>query len=118
MGKAPGRYNLHLGATWRVPASAPASAENITEPQILAELDALIGPLGQRARGGERFGVLSFAPASAPVIDSAGDFEPEQRYFPAGAHRRRPADLGRPAGPPGGAGRGAGPPSMPGRWTP
>lgn len=43
VGKAPGRYNLHLGGN-RIGTRIPRMyKENITEPEILASLDELIG---------------------------------------------------------------------------
>ena len=74
VGKAPGRYNLHLGATWgtRIPR---LHLENITEPQILAELDALIGRWASERNPDECFGDFVIrAGIIAPVIDSARDF--------------------------------------------
>ncbi|QMV15665.1 assimilatory sulfite reductase (NADPH) hemoprotein subunit [Vibrio spartinae] len=56
VGKAPGRYNLHLGgnrAGTRVPKMYQ---ENITEQQILAEIDQLVERWATERREGEYFG--------------------------------------------------------------
>ncbi|XNM76481.1 hypothetical protein ACLK19_18415 [Escherichia coli] len=51
MGKAPGRYNLHLGGN-RIGTRIPRMyKENITEPEILASLDELIGRWAKSASG-------------------------------------------------------------------
>jgi sulfite reductase (NADPH) hemoprotein beta-component len=56
VGKAPGRYNLHLGgnkAGTRVPKMYK---ENITDTQILEEIDALVGQWAEQRNEGEAFG--------------------------------------------------------------
>jgi len=56
VGKAPGRYNLHLGgnkAGTRVPKMYQ---ENITDKQILQEIDQLVGRWAQERNAGEAFG--------------------------------------------------------------
>ena len=56
VGKAPGRYNLHLGgnrAGTRVPKMYK---ENITDKQILEELDHLVGRWSTERIQGEGFG--------------------------------------------------------------
>lgn len=56
VGKAPGRYNLHLGgnkAGTRVPKMYK---ENITDAQILEEIDALVGQWAEQRNEGEAFG--------------------------------------------------------------
>ncbi|MGF1751564.1 assimilatory sulfite reductase (NADPH) hemoprotein subunit [Vibrio cionasavignyae] len=56
VGKAPGRYNLHLGgnkAGTRVPKMYK---ENITDKQILQELDSLVGEWAQKRTNKEAFG--------------------------------------------------------------
>ncbi|MHA2940390.1 assimilatory sulfite reductase (NADPH) hemoprotein subunit [Vibrio sp. RC27] len=56
VGKAPGRYNLHLGgnrAGTRVPKMYK---ENITEKQILEEIDQLAGRWAKERESGECFG--------------------------------------------------------------
>ncbi|AWA07773.1 assimilatory sulfite reductase (NADPH) hemoprotein subunit [Aeromonas hydrophila] len=75
VGKAPGRYNLHLGGNLEGTRIPRLHLENITEQQILAELDALIGRWAKDRNAGECFGDFVIrAGIIAPVIDSARDF--------------------------------------------
>lgn len=75
VGKAPGRYNFHIGgnvAGTRIPRMY---RENITEPQILAEIDTLVGRWASEREAGEGFGDFVIrAGIVKPVIDSARDF--------------------------------------------
>ncbi len=75
VGKAPGRYNLHLGgnkAGTRVPKMY---RENITEKQILDELDQLIARWSKEREQGEAFGDFVIrAGIIAEVIVSKRDF--------------------------------------------
>ncbi|MCY9821056.1 assimilatory sulfite reductase (NADPH) hemoprotein subunit [Aeromonas media] len=75
VGKAPGRYNLHLGGNLEGTRIPRLHQENITEPQILAELDTLIGRWAKERDGNECFGDFVIrVGVVAPVIDSARDF--------------------------------------------
>ncbi|PKQ72732.1 assimilatory sulfite reductase (NADPH) hemoprotein subunit [Aeromonas sobria] len=75
VGKAPGRYNLHLGGNLEGTRIPRLYQENITEPQILAELDTLIGRWAKERNAGECFGDFVIrVGVIAPVIDSARDF--------------------------------------------
>ena len=75
VGKAPGRYNLHLGGNLEGTRIPRLHLENITEPQILAELDTLIGRWATERDGNECFGDFVIrVGVIAPVIDSARDF--------------------------------------------
>ena len=75
VGKAPGRYNLHLGGNLEGTRIPRLYQENITEPQILAELDSLIGRWAKERNPNECFGDFVIrAGVVAPVIDSARDF--------------------------------------------
>ncbi|SIQ44467.1 sulfite reductase (NADPH) beta subunit [Aeromonas sp. RU39B] len=75
VGKAPGRYNLHLGGNLEGTRIPRMYRENITEAQILAELDSLIGRWALEREAGEAFGDFVIrAGIVAPVIDSARDF--------------------------------------------
>ncbi|WP_392400477.1 assimilatory sulfite reductase (NADPH) hemoprotein subunit [Aeromonas salmonicida] len=75
VGKAPGRYNLHLGGNLEGTRIPRLYQENITEPQILAELDRLIGRWATERNQGECFGDFVIRTGVvAPVIDSARDF--------------------------------------------
>ena len=75
VGKAPGRYNLHLGGNREGTRIPRMYQENITEQQILAELDTLIGRWATERNKKECFGdFVVRAGIVAPVIDSAKDF--------------------------------------------
>ncbi|MFM1691172.1 assimilatory sulfite reductase (NADPH) hemoprotein subunit [Aeromonas salmonicida] len=75
VGKAPGRYNLHLGGNLEGTRIPRLYQENITEPQILAELDRLIGSWAAERTAAECFGDFVIRTGVvAPVIDSARDF--------------------------------------------
>jgi sulfite reductase (NADPH) hemoprotein beta-component len=56
VGKAPGRYNLMLGADHRGQRLNALYRENIDEPAILAALDPLLADYARRRGDGERFG--------------------------------------------------------------
>ncbi|WP_421201985.1 assimilatory sulfite reductase (NADPH) hemoprotein subunit [Aeromonas enteropelogenes] len=75
VGKAPGRYNLHLGGNLEGTRIPRLHQENITEPQILAELDSLIGRWATERNPDECFGDFVIrAGVVAPVVNSAVDF--------------------------------------------
>ncbi|OEE48505.1 assimilatory sulfite reductase (NADPH) hemoprotein subunit [Vibrio anguillarum] len=75
VGKAPGRYNLHLGgnrAGTRVPKMYK---ENITDVQILQEIDELVGRWASERLEGEGFGDFTIrAGIIEEVIISKRDF--------------------------------------------
>lgn len=75
VGKAPGRYNLHLGGNREGTRIPRMYKENITDAQILEEMDALIGRWASEREAGEGFGDFVIrAGIIAPVLDSARDF--------------------------------------------
>ncbi|WP_417618758.1 assimilatory sulfite reductase (NADPH) hemoprotein subunit [Oceanisphaera sp.] len=75
VGKAPGRYNLHLGGNREGTRIPRMYKENITDTQIMQELDELIGRWAAERNSGEGFGDFVIrAGIIAPVIDSARDF--------------------------------------------
>ncbi|MBO1519242.1 assimilatory sulfite reductase (NADPH) hemoprotein subunit [Oceanisphaera pacifica] len=75
VGKAPGRYNLHLGGNREGTRIPRMYKENITDRQIMEELDQLIGRWSAERNSGEGFGDFVIrAGIIAPVIDSARDF--------------------------------------------
>ncbi|GAA3550963.1 assimilatory sulfite reductase (NADPH) hemoprotein subunit [Zobellella aerophila] len=75
VGKAPGRYNLHLGGNREGTRIPRMYRENITDAQILQEIDVLIGRWAAEREPGEGFGDFVIrAKVIAPVVDSARDF--------------------------------------------
>ncbi len=56
VGKAPGRYNLHLGGDARGQRLAVLHRENLAEAEFLAELDRLFTAWAADRSAGERFG--------------------------------------------------------------
>ena len=75
VGKAPGRYNLYLGASFEGTRLNKLYRENIQEAEILSELDTLFGQYAINRNDGETFG--NFCVRSGvikPVIDAARDF--------------------------------------------
>jgi len=56
VGKAPGKYNLYLGAGFRGDRLNKLYRENIGEAQILAELEPLIAAYAEQREAGEPFG--------------------------------------------------------------
>ncbi|WP_198650282.1 assimilatory sulfite reductase (NADPH) hemoprotein subunit [Oceanimonas marisflavi] len=75
VGKAPGRYNLHLGGNREGTRIPRMYRENITDRQILEEIDALVGRWAAERDAGEGFGDFVIrAGIIAPVVDSARDF--------------------------------------------
>ncbi|MDD1793830.1 assimilatory sulfite reductase (NADPH) hemoprotein subunit [Enterovibrio sp. ZSDZ42] len=56
VGKAPGRYNLHLGGNREGTRVPKMYKENITDAQILEDIDALVGRWATERNDGEGFG--------------------------------------------------------------
>ncbi len=56
VGKAPGRYNLHLGAAFDGTRLNRRVGENMDERQILSTLDEWLGRYASQREAGERFG--------------------------------------------------------------
>lgn len=75
VGKAPGRYNLHIGGN-RIGTRIPRMyRENITESEILASIDELVGRWAQERHGAESFGDFAIRVGIVrPVVDPARDF--------------------------------------------
>jgi sulfite reductase (NADPH) hemoprotein beta-component len=56
VGKAPGRYNFHLGGNRSGTRVPKMYKENITDRQILSEIDELVGRWAAERKGNEGFG--------------------------------------------------------------
>ncbi|MBK4785129.1 MAG: assimilatory sulfite reductase (NADPH) hemoprotein subunit [Pantoea sp. Pent] len=79
VGKAPGRYNLHIGGH-RIGTRIPRMyRENITENEILASIDELVARWARERTADEGFGDFVIrAGIVKPVVDPARDFwDPE-----------------------------------------
>jgi sulfite reductase (NADPH) hemoprotein beta-component len=75
VGKGPGKYNLHLGGNRQGTRIPRMYQENISEQQIMDELDLLIGRWAKDREPKEAFGDFVIRVGIiAPVIDSAKDF--------------------------------------------
>ncbi|MFV0548200.1 MAG: assimilatory sulfite reductase (NADPH) hemoprotein subunit [Limnobaculum xujianqingii] len=75
VGKAPDRYNLHIGGNREGTRIPRMYRENITSAQILSELDGLIGRWASDRQKQEGFGdYVIRAGIIKPVVDSARDF--------------------------------------------
>ncbi|MEQ4530456.1 MAG: assimilatory sulfite reductase (NADPH) hemoprotein subunit [Mixta sp.] len=75
VGKAPGRYNLHLGGNRSGTRIPRMYRENITEDEILSNIDELVGRWAQDRTPGEGFGDFTIrAGIIRPVVDPARDF--------------------------------------------
>ncbi|KHT61953.1 sulfite reductase subunit beta [Photobacterium gaetbulicola] len=75
VGKAPGRYNLHLGGNRNGTRIPKMYRENITVEQILSELDCLVGRWAKERQAGEDFGDFTIrAGVIEPVRVSKRDF--------------------------------------------
>lgn len=75
VGKAPDRYNLHLGGNRTGTRIPRMYRENISSAVILSVLDELIGCWSQERAAGEDFGdYLIRAGVVKPVLNSAVDF--------------------------------------------
>lgn len=75
VGKAPGRYNLYLGASFEGTRLNKMYRENIQEAEILSELDRLFARYAVERNAGEHFGdfVVRVGVIKA-VLDAARDF--------------------------------------------
>ncbi|UVO07549.1 assimilatory sulfite reductase (NADPH) hemoprotein subunit [Pectobacterium polonicum] len=75
VGKAVGRYNLHLGGNREGTRIPRMYRENINETEILAEIDRLIGLWAQDRQPNEGFGDFVIRTnIIKPVLDPARDF--------------------------------------------
>ncbi|MGJ8679978.1 assimilatory sulfite reductase (NADPH) hemoprotein subunit [Paraglaciecola sp.] len=75
VGKGPGKYNFHLGGDRQGLRIPRMYKENISEEQIMQELDVLIGRWSTERNSNEAFGdFLIRAEVVKPVVNSAKDF--------------------------------------------
>ena len=75
VGKAVGRYNLHLGGNREGTRIPRMYRENINEDEITGEIDLLVGRWAKERNAGEGFGDFTVrAGIVKPVLDPARDF--------------------------------------------
>lgn len=75
VGKAPGRYNLHIGGNRTGTRIPRMYRENITESDILASIDELVARWAQERHADEGFGDFAIRVGIVkPVLDPARDF--------------------------------------------
>ena len=75
VGKAPGRYNLYLGASANGDRLNALFRENIAEAEILTELDSLLRRYAAERTPGERFGDFTVRTAVVPAMVNGRDFQ-------------------------------------------
>ncbi|HEY3849881.1 MAG TPA: assimilatory sulfite reductase (NADPH) hemoprotein subunit [Steroidobacteraceae bacterium] len=75
VGKAPGRYNLYLGASANGDRLNALFRENIAEAEILTELDSLLRRYAAERTPGERFGDFTVRAAVVPAMVNGRDFQ-------------------------------------------
>ena len=71
VGKAPGRYNLHVGGDGRGARLNVLYRENVDEAAFLAALDPLLGAWASERLPGERFGDLLWRTGRITAVPSA-----------------------------------------------
>jgi sulfite reductase (NADPH) hemoprotein beta-component len=71
IGKAPGRYNLHLGGDGRGQRLNVLYRDNVDEPAFLAELDGLIAAFAAERNADERFGDFLWRSGRLPRTPAA-----------------------------------------------
>jgi len=75
VGKAPGRYNLYLGASGRGDRLGALYRENIGEPEILKTLGSLLGRYAALRRADEGFGDFAVRSGIVPATTRSRDFQ-------------------------------------------
>ena len=74
IGKAPGKYNLYLGAGFYGQRLNKLYRENINEEQILAELTPIIHRYAREREAGERFGDFVIRTGYVQAVSVGKDF--------------------------------------------
>ena len=78
VGKAPGRYNLYLGAGFSGDRLNRLHRENIDEQTILSELDGLFARYAAERDSGERFGDFLVRAGVTRAVTSGPDFRADE----------------------------------------
>lgn len=74
IGKAPGRYNLYLGASFNGDRLNKMYRENINEEEILSELKPIIARYARERQEGEHFGDFTVRAGYVKAVVSGTDF--------------------------------------------
>ncbi len=74
VGKAPGKYNLYLGASHTGDRVNKLYRENINEAQILAELEPILGRFSNERLADERFGDFVIRQGLVKAVYDGNDF--------------------------------------------
>ncbi len=74
VGKAPGRYNLYLGAAFDGTRLNVPFRESASEDEVLATLEPLLAQYAQHRQSGERFGDFLVRTGVVPAITAGLDF--------------------------------------------
>lgn len=74
MGKAVGRYNLHLGGNREGTRIPRMYRENINEDEILSEIDLLVGRWAKERNAGEGFGDFTVRAGVVKPVRSGARF--------------------------------------------
>ncbi|HMP72136.1 MAG TPA: assimilatory sulfite reductase (NADPH) hemoprotein subunit [Kiritimatiellia bacterium] len=74
VGKAPGRYNLYLGAGFRGDRLNKLYRENVNEQQILEELTPILRRYAKEREAGERFGDFVIRKKYVKAVKEGKDF--------------------------------------------
>ncbi|MGZ5059678.1 MAG: NADPH-dependent assimilatory sulfite reductase hemoprotein subunit, partial [Methylobacter sp.] len=80
IGKAPGKYNLYLGAGFNGQRLNRLYRENINEEQILAELTPMLQRYAREREPGQRFGDFVIKAGYVEAVASGKDFHAQERH--------------------------------------
>jgi len=92
VGKAPGRYNLYLGAAFDGSRLNAPFAESLSEAEILARLDSLLARYAGERKPGEAFGNFLVRASIVPTITRGPQFAKVAQTL-AEARPRRDAEI-------------------------
>jgi len=92
VGKAPGRYNLYLGAAFDGSRLNAPFAESLSETEILARLDSLLARYAGERKPGEAFGNFLVRASIVPTITRGPQFAKVAQTL-AEARPRRDAEI-------------------------
>lgn len=94
VGKAPGRYNLYLGAAFDGSRLNAPYAESLSESEILSRLDGLFGRYATERTTGEAFGDFLIRTGVVPAVTGGPQFAGVARQLAADRSRVPAATAG------------------------